>query len=56
MNRILLLSFMLWGGICLQAKKYTIQDIPMVHLEDRMRYVSNPDSILSDSIVAMMES
>ena len=56
MNRILLLSFMLWGGICLQAKKYTIQDIPMVHLEDRMRYVSNPDSILADSIVAMMDS
>ena len=56
MNRILLLSFMLWGGICLQAKKYTIQDIPMVHLEDRMRYVSNPDSILSDSIVTMMDS
>ena len=56
MNRILLLFFLLWGGICLQAKEYTIQDIPMVHLEDRMRYVSNPDSILSDSIVAMMDS
>ena len=56
MNRILLLSFVLWGSICLQAKDYTIQEIPMVHLEDRMRYVSNPDSILSDSIVAMMDS
>ena len=56
MNRILLLFFLLWGGICLQAKEYTIQDIPMVHLEDRMRYVSNPDSILSDSIVTMMDS
>ena len=56
MKRILLLSFVLWGGICLQAKDYTIQEIPMVHLEDRMRYVSNPDSILSDSIVTMMDS
>ena len=56
MNRILLLFFLLWGGICLQAKEYTIQEIPMVHLEDRMRYVSNPDSILSDSIVARMDS
>ena len=56
MNRILLLSFMLWGGICLQAKKYTIQDIPMVYLEDRMRYVSNPDNILADSVVTMMDS
>lgn len=56
MNRILILTFMLWGGICLQAKKYTIQDIPMVHLEDRMRYVSNLDNILADSVVTMMDS
>ena len=28
----------------------------MVHLEDRMRYVSNPDTILADSIVARMDS
>ena len=56
MKRILLLSFLLWGCICFQAKKYTIQDIPMVHLEDRMRYVSNPDSILADSVVTMIDS
>ena len=56
MKRILLLFFLLGGGIFLQAKDYTLQEIPMVHLEDRMRYVSNPDSILADSIVARMDS
>ena len=53
---IILISFMLWEGLHLRAKEYTIQEIPMVHLESRMRYVSNPDSILTDSIVAMMDS
>ena len=56
MNRILFILFLLGGGICLQAKDYTLQEIPMVHLEDRMRYVSNPDTILADSIVARMDS
>ena len=58
MNRILtiIICFLLWGGLTLPAKDYTVQEIPMVHLEDRMRYVSNPDTILSDSIVAMMDS
>ena len=56
MNRILFILFLLGGGICLQAKDYTLQEIPMVHLVDRMRYVSNPDTILADSIVTRMDS
>ena len=40
----------------LTAKKYTIQEIPMVHLQDRTRYVSNPDNILSASAVATIDS
>ena len=33
--------------VCLfaQAKEYTVKEIPMVHLQDRTRYVSNPDDI-----------
>lgn len=46
----------LLGGISLQAKEYTIKEIPMVHLQDRTRYVSNPDNILSPSAVATMDS
>ena len=46
----------LLGGISVQAKEYTIKEIPMVHLQDRTRYVSNPDNILSPSAVATMDS
>ena len=58
MRRLLfILSFI---GICncisLQAKDYTVQEIPMVHLQDRTRYVSNPDGILSPNAVATMDS
>ena len=49
---ILLLITCLFG----QAKEYTIQEIPMVHLQDHTRYVSNPDGILSSSAVATMDS
>lgn len=43
----LLTFFMLLGSVQLQAKEYAIKDIPMVHLQNRTRYVSNPDGILS---------
>ena len=56
MKKSFLIFFMLWKSICIQAKEYTIQEIPMVYLENSMHYVSNPDSILSDSIVAAMDS
>ena len=45
----------LLGNISLQAKEYTIKEIPMVHLQDRTRYVSNPDGILSESAVSTMD-
>lgn len=52
-----ILSFIgLMGCLPLQAKEYTVQEIPMVHLQDRTRYVSNPDNILSTSAVATMDS
>ena len=51
-----ILSFIgLMGCFSLQAKEYTIKEIPMVHLQDRTRYVSNPDGILSPSAVAEMD-
>ena len=48
--------FCLLGNLTLQAKEYTIQEIPMVHLQDRTRYVSNPDGILSESTVATIDN
>ena len=54
--RKLLFILTLLGCLSLHAKEYTIQEIPMVHLQDRTRYVSNPDGILSPSAVATMDS
>ena len=54
---LFILTFIgLLGGFSLQAKEYTIKEIPMVHLQNRTRYVSNPDNILSPSSVATMDS
>ena len=39
-----------------EAKVYKVEDVPMVHLADRTRYVSNPDGILSVSSVATVDS
>ena len=33
----------------LRAEGYKVEEVPMVHLQDRTRYVSNPDGILSIS-------
>lgn len=54
--RKLLLILSLFVTLYGQAKEYTIQEIPMVHLQDRTRYVSNPDGILSTYAVATMDS
>ena len=54
--RKILFTLCLLGCLAIQAKEYTIQEIPMVHLQDRTRYVSNPDNILSPSAVATMDS
>ena len=39
-----------------EAKVYKVEDVPMGHLADRTRYVSNPDGILSSSTVAAIDS
>ena len=38
------------------AKVYKVEDVPMVHLQDRTRYVSNPDGVLSQTTVASIDS
>ena len=38
------------------AKVYKVGDVPMVHLKNRARYVSNPDGILSEQVVATIDS
>ena len=55
MRRFLFILTLL-GALSLQAKEYTIQEIPLVHLQDRTRYVSNPDGILSESAVSTIDN
>lgn len=49
---LLLFCFLAVAG----AKVYEVEDVPMVHLADRTRYVSNPDGILSPASVATIDS
>ena len=46
-------SYVIQAGI---AKEYKVNDVPLVHLQDRTRYVSNPDNILSDETVAAIDT
>lgn len=39
-----------------QSHAYKVEEIPMVHLQNRTRYVSNPDGILSAGAVAAMDT
>lgn len=52
----LFMFFMVLGFASADAKEYTVKEVPMVHLQDRTRYVSNPDGILSPAAVATMDS
>jgi uncharacterized protein len=52
----LLCLVLLSMALTAMAKEYTVKDIPQVHLQDRTRYVSNPDGILSATSVATMDS
>lgn len=55
-NRLLgLLTLLLCFVAAAEAKVYKVEDVPMVHLVDRTRYVSNPDGILSASSVAAID-
>ena len=53
---ISILMFLLCIALQGNAKVYKVKDVPMVHLADRTRYVSNPDGILSKSTVASIDS
>ena len=51
-----ILLFILCIVLPVNAKVYKVEDVPMVHLADRTRYVSNPDGILSQGTVASIDS
>lgn len=51
----ILLATMLITALPLAAKEYKVEDVPMVHLQDKTRYVCNPDGILSEQAVNTMD-
>ena len=56
MKRFALVLFLLFGSLLAVAKVYKPADIKPVHLEDRNRYVCNPDGILSRSAVNRIDA
>ena len=53
---LLLAVAMLAGIVVTEARSYGVKDIPNVQLQDRTRFVSNPDGILSRDAVAHLDS
>ena len=52
-----ILFFFACGNIMLlQAGSYTVDNLPMVYLQDRTKHVVNPDGILSPQTVQQMDS
>lgn len=58
MKKLLAFALLLLAATPLPARPqaHRVDDIPLVHLQDRTRYVSNPDGILSPRAVAAMDT
>ncbi len=56
MNRLLTLLLILCASLGAYAKTYAPEDVPNVHLDDRTRFTSNPDGILSQQAVTATDS
>ena len=57
MKKLLTIGLLfLFVGIVAQNRAYKVDEIPLVHLQDRTRYVSNPDHVLSDQAVYRMDT
>lgn len=46
----------LGGLLPVSAKEYKVEEVPMVHLQNRTRYTINPDGILSEATVAAIDT
>ena len=58
MRRIISLALLVcfFTTVWAQSHAYKVEEIPMVHLQNRTRYVSNPDGVLSAGAVAAMDT
>ena len=51
MQKVLLLLIAACSFLLSFARKWTPEDVPMVHLQDARRYVCNPENVLSQAAV-----
>lgn len=56
MKRILVATALVLSILGIRAAVYTTDNLPMVHLEDRNRYVCNPEGILSASAASEIDA
>ena len=57
MKKLLTIGFLfIFVGLFAQSKAYKVEEIPLVHLQDETRYVSNPDDILSERAVHVIDT
>ena len=57
MKKLLIITLIIvFGSLDLSAKRYAIDDVPNVQIENRYRFTSNPDGILSQRAVAQIDS
>lgn len=57
MRKLLTIGLLcLFVGAWAQSKAYKVEEIPLVHLQDRTQYVSNPDKVLSERAVHVMDT
>lgn len=55
--RNIITSLLLLCALFIQAKDYKVNEIPLVHLQDRTQYVSNPDQLLNaESILSINQT
>ncbi|MCQ2209527.1 MAG: TPM domain-containing protein [Paludibacteraceae bacterium] len=56
MKNILITLLLLITPMVLSAGVYSAEDVPMIHLQDKTRYVCNPDNILNSDSVYVMDT
>ena len=56
MKRLFIILLLLVAISPIHAREYSVKDVPNVQLENRYRFTSNPDGILSDWAVAKIDS
>lgn len=54
--RLLMLAVMILSAMGAMAGRYSVDEVPNVHVADRMRFVSNPDGVLSAGAVSRLDA